>query len=202
MPWFSARAKAKMGRPHRYIRNGDRDAETVSDHFMKIDRVQLRRLASRSLTRQRNLKVSKPFHRSIILGLFAVGMVWSIAGTDFLNSQEPPKKKQPPSKLELDQKKFMRKKLEASSQILEGLATENASLITQGARVLAEMSAAEQWKVLDDATYGQYSGEFQRAATGLRDAAETNNFDSAALKWIDTTMKCIECHKFVRSSRK
>lgn len=146
--------------------------------------------------------MSKSFPVSIILGLFAIVMAWFMAGTDVVNSQEPPNKKQPASKSDLDQKKFMRKKLEASSQILEGLATENASLITQGARVLAEMSAADQWKVLNDATYGQYSNEFQRVATGLRDAAETNNFDSAALKWIDTTMKCIECHKFVRSSRK
>lgn len=138
----------------------------------------------------------------IILGLFAMCMASFMAGTDVVNSQEPPNKKQPTPKLELDQKKFMKKKLEASNQILEGLATENASLITQGARVLAEMSDAEQWKVINDATYGQYSGEFQRVAIGLRDAAETNNFDSAALKWIDATLKCIECHKFVRSSRK
>jgi hypothetical protein len=124
-----------------------------------------------------------------------------MAGTGVVNSQESPKKKQPPAKLDLDQKKFMRKKLEASSQILEGLATEDDSLITQGARVLAEMSSADQWKVINDATYGQYSGEFQRVAMNLRDAAETNNFDLAALKWIDATMKCIECHKFVRSSR-
>lgn len=146
--------------------------------------------------------MSKTISINTILGLLAIGIAWSITGTDLVNSQESPKKTLPAPKLDLDQSKFMRKKLEASSQILEGLTTENASLITQGARVLAEMSAAEQWKVVNDATYAQYSGEFQRAATGLRDAAEANNFDSAALKWIDTTMKCIDCHKFVRRTRK
>jgi hypothetical protein len=146
--------------------------------------------------------MSKTLSISLIPGLLAIGMTWSIVGIDSVNSQESPKKTPPGPNVELDQSKFMRKKLEASSQILEGLATENAPLITQGARVLVQMSAAEQWKVVNDATYGQYSGEFQRAATGLRDAAEANNFDSAALKWIDTTMKCIDCHKFVRGTRK
>ena len=138
---------------------------------------------------------------SIMLGLFTIVMTWFIVGANSVNSQEPPRKKLPAPKLDLDQSKFMRKKLEASSQILEGLATENSALITQGARVLAEMSDAEHWKVQNDVMYRQFSAEFQRTATGLRDAAETNNFDAAALKWIDTTMKCIECHKFVRGAR-
>lgn len=146
--------------------------------------------------------MSKRLSLSITLGLFAVGLTWFVYGVDSVKSQEPEKKKIPPAKADLDQAKFMRKKLEASNQILEGLTTENAGLITQGARVLAEMSSAEQWNVQNDNTYREYSNEFQRSATALRDAAETNNFDAATLKWLDTTMKCIECHKFVRDTRK
>lgn len=112
-----------------------------------------------------------------------------------------PKKSVPEAKEELDQAKFMRKKLEASNAVLEGLVTENAQNIMQGARVLAEMSAAEQWQVKNDAMYRQFSSEFQRSATLLRDEAEKQNFDAAAVKWIDVTLKCIECHKFVRGLR-
>lgn len=148
------------------------------------------------------LKMSKTLPLSITLGLFAIGLTWFVFGVDSVKSQEPEKKKIPPAKVDLDQIKFMRKKLEASNQILEGLTTENAGLITQGARVLAEMSAAEQWNVQNDVLYKDYSNNFQRTATALRDAAETNNFDAAALKWFDTTMKCIECHKYVRDTRK
>ncbi len=43
-------------------------------------------------------------------------------------------KKKPDAKLELDQAKFMRLKLEASSQILEGLVTEDSELIVKGAK--------------------------------------------------------------------
>ena len=52
---------------------------------------------------------------------------------------------------------------------------------------------------LNNVMYRQFSGEFQRSAKSLLEAAEKGNYDAAALKWIDTTMKCIECHKYVRN---
>ena len=94
---------------------------------------------------------------------------------------------------------FMRKKLEASNQILEGLATDDTDLIEKGAGKLAEMSATEQWRVSKDAMYKQFSEEFSRNATKLKDAAKEKNIDRAALRWMDTTMSCIECHRFVRN---
>jgi hypothetical protein len=112
-----------------------------------------------------------------------------------------PEKKLPDAKLDLEQSKFMRMKLEACRQILEGLTTENAALVKDGANKLVEMSAAEKWQVHNDVMYRQFSNEFQRSARSLLEAAEKENFDGAALKWLDTTMKCIECHKFVRGAR-
>ena len=100
-----------------------------------------------------------------------------------------------------EQAAFMRRKLEASTQILEGLVTEDSELVIKGAKVLIEMSAAEKWQVKHDVMYKQYSTEFQQAAKKLVESAEKENFDAATLKWIDTTMKCIECHKFVRGAR-
>ncbi len=45
---------------------------------------------------------------------------------------------------------FMRKKLDASSLILEGLCQEDAELIKQGADQLSAMSKVEVWNVLTD----------------------------------------------------
>jgi hypothetical protein len=101
----------------------------------------------------------------------------------------------------IEQATFMRRKLEASNQILEGLVTEDSELVVKGAKILIEMSAAENWQVKHDVMYKQYSADFQQAAKKLVEAAEKENFDGVALKWIDTTMKCIECHKFVRGAR-
>jgi hypothetical protein len=102
---------------------------------------------------------------------------------------------------DLELAKFMRKKLEASTDILEGLTTEDSELVVRGARILVEMSSAEKWQVKHDVMYKQFSADFQRSATSLLDAAEKKNFDTATLKWIDTTMRCLECHKFVRGAR-
>lgn len=94
---------------------------------------------------------------------------------------------------------FMRTKLKASNQILEGLALEDTGLIEEGAKTLAEMSSVEKWRVSQDAMYRQFSTEFNRNANKLLEAAKERNIDRAALRWMDTTMSCIECHRFVRN---
>lgn len=96
---------------------------------------------------------------------------------------------------------FMRKKLDASSKVLEGLTTEDADLIQDGANSLIELSKAEKWQMLTDPEYRAYSAEFRNTAKKLADAAAKGNFDNAALQWFDVTKGCIECHQHVRQSR-
>jgi len=96
---------------------------------------------------------------------------------------------------------YMRKKLEASNQILEGLCTEDSALVAEGARTLNEMSDSERWRVSNDPMYRQFSGDFRQITQQLAEAAEKKNLDRAALKWMDATMSCIDCHSFVRGIR-
>ena len=96
---------------------------------------------------------------------------------------------------------FMRKKLDASSEILEGLAVEDAELISKGAKALLELSKAEKWQILTDSGYREYSSEFRSTVRKLNAAAEKGNFDNAALQWFDATKACIECHRHVRNER-
>ncbi|MFG0334625.1 MAG: hypothetical protein ACF8TS_14815 [Maioricimonas sp. JB049] len=95
-------------------------------------------------------------------------------------------------------REFMRRKLAASSKILEGLVIEDTRLIREGAQTLNEMSAAEKWRVSNDVMYRQFSAEFRRITQKLDEAAREGNLDQATLKWIDATMSCMECHRFVR----
>lgn len=143
----------------------------------------------------------KVFIRASLL-LTCVALIVTLTTLSPATSQEKsstPKTKD--AKLDLDQSKFMRQKLDASSQILEGLCTEDADLIIAGAKVLMEMSTAERWQVNHNAMYRQQSQEFQQAAKKLIEAAEKSNFDAVTLKWIDTTMQCMECHSHVRGMR-
>jgi len=93
---------------------------------------------------------------------------------------------------------FMRKKLAASNKILEGLATDDFELVKAGARQLNEMSSAERWFVSADPVYRQFSGEFREITAQVLKAAEDGNADRVAMKWMDATISCLDCHRFVR----
>lgn len=135
----------------------------------------------------------------------AVGIVGIISIVGIATSQDRTNKQKPPAVQEArptrEQSLFMRRKLDASNKILEGLLTEDSELIKKGAESLMEMSKAELWQVRNDAMYKQFSAEFQQSAKKLMESADKDSTDAAALKWIDTTLKCIECHKFVRGAR-
>jgi hypothetical protein len=97
--------------------------------------------------------------------------------------------------------KFMRAKLNASSQILEGLCLEDFDAIQKGAEKLKSMSNEERWRVSNDAMYRQQSAEFRDAVENILTAAnEKKNLDGAALAWTKATLSCIECHRWVRAT--
>lgn len=96
---------------------------------------------------------------------------------------------------------FMRKKLDASSKILEGITTEDKQLIMDGADTLLTMSKAEMWNVIADEDYREFNHEFRSSVRKLRAAAEKDNLDNATLQWMDTVKSCVECHKYVRAQR-
>ena len=106
--------------------------------------------------------------------------------------------KQKPEKSLLAQ--FMRAKLLASSQVLEGLCTEDFELIAKGARSLKKVSSAERWRVSNDIMFRQHSAEYRTSIDSLVKAAEKKQIDSAALAWTKTTFSCIECHQRVRAT--
>jgi hypothetical protein len=104
-----------------------------------------------------------------------------------------------PSIKKVAMKTFMRKKLEASQSVLEGLAVEDFDLITAGARQLKTMTAAAEFMVIHDPIYTQQADEFRRIIDKLEKAAKEKRLDGATLAYVDMTMSCVECHKFVRN---
>ena len=96
---------------------------------------------------------------------------------------------------------FMRAKLGHSQRVLEGLSLEDYDLIARGAQELALASQASSWQVLQTEEYARQSSEFRRSCDSLRNAAKAKNLDGAALAWMEVTMKCIQCHKYVRDQK-
>lgn len=96
---------------------------------------------------------------------------------------------------------FMQVKLKHSQDILAGLVTEDLDKVAKGAQELSLLSQAESWQVYQTEDYLLHSREFRRSADALRDAAKAKNLDAASLAYVDTTLKCMSCHKYVRGVR-
>lgn len=96
---------------------------------------------------------------------------------------------------------FMRAKLVHSQKVLEGLATENYDQIARNAQDLSLLSQAATWQVLQTPEYRDRSTEFRRSTDALAEAAKKKNLEGAALAYVDVTMKCVNCHKYVRQVR-
>ncbi len=98
-------------------------------------------------------------------------------------------------------KTFMRAKLDHSKKLLEALTTEDYELMGKEAQNLSLITLAGQWTVLQTAEYAQQSLEFRRTADAIRAAAEKKNLDGAALAYVELTMKCVNCHKYIKKNR-
>jgi len=93
---------------------------------------------------------------------------------------------------------FMRAKLDHASEVLEGLSLADFEKIRRGGQLLALASQASSWQVLQSEEYARQSVAFRRACERLERAATEKNLDAAALAWMDVTMKCVQCHRYVR----
>jgi hypothetical protein len=98
-------------------------------------------------------------------------------------------------------KPFMRAKLDHSQKMLEALAMEDFNGMAKESQALSLLSLAASWQVLQTPEYAQQSLEFRRAADAVHNAAEKKNLDGAALAYVQMTMKCVNCHKYVRGVR-
>lgn len=100
---------------------------------------------------------------------------------------------------------FMRQKLELSKHVLEGLAREDFDLIEKNAKAIKALSQAAEWedpKIPHPEQYLPYTAEFQRLATELAKKAKAKNIDGATLAYVQLTVNCVNCHKYVRESTK
>ncbi|MEQ1826513.1 MAG: hypothetical protein ABL921_11235 [Pirellula sp.] len=93
---------------------------------------------------------------------------------------------------------FMRLKLEHSKLILEGLATEDYEMISKGAQALTALSLESAWNVYTTEEYLKKSTDFRRSIQLIKDAAHEENVDRATLGYVNLTVQCIECHRYLR----
>jgi hypothetical protein len=125
--------------------------------------------------------------------LLAVAVVLAVAGgTTTLSGFGADAKKE---------NSLMRKKLEHSQKVLEGIALGDFKKIAANAEELIDISKQAEWKAVRSPRYEVYSNEFRRIADGLVKKAQEKNLDGAALSYVELTLTCVRCHKHVREIR-
>jgi cytochrome c556 len=126
--------------------------------------------------------------RWMILGILSLATVsWSTAG----QGDEPSEAL----------RNFMRVKLKHSQKVLEGLVTEDFDAIAKNAQEMSLLSLAETWQVLQTPQYIEFSRKFRNAADTLSDMAKKKNLEEATSAYNKVTVRCVECHKYVRDLR-
>lgn len=96
---------------------------------------------------------------------------------------------------------FMRVKLKNSQEVLEGLVLGDFDKIAKNAQDMSLLSLAETWQVLETPQYIEYSRKFRKDADALAEAAKKKDLDRAAQLYTRVTLRCVECHKYVRDVR-
>src|SRR5439155_24274065 len=95
-------------------------------------------------------------------------------------------------------KKLMRRKLEHAQKVLEGIALNDFKEITKHGEELMQISKDAEWQAIKTPRYEVHRNEFRRAVDTLLERAKEKNLDGAALSYVDLTLSCVKCHKYVR----
>ena len=96
---------------------------------------------------------------------------------------------------------FMKAKLGHSEKLLEGLAREDFQLIAKHSQAISLLCEDELWAVLKTPEYLDRSNEFRRSVNAITEAARRKNLEAATLAYVDSTMKCVTCHRYIRQAR-
>ncbi len=97
---------------------------------------------------------------------------------------------------------IMKKKLSHTQKALEGIALNNFETIQSSAEELIALSKQAEWMIIRTPEYELQTGSFRRSAQDLVKAANNKNVDGAALAYVELTLSCVKCHKYVRDTRR
>lgn len=95
-------------------------------------------------------------------------------------------------------KKIMNLKLDSVRTILESIIKEDFETLRESSFRLGILTASSDWKVIHTPEYNQNMAAFRRAVEALGETPKGGDIDSAALAYLDMTLRCVQCHKYVR----
>lgn len=96
---------------------------------------------------------------------------------------------------------LMQMKLDKSKALLEALAMEDYKAIAKNSRGLRLLSLESGWNVIQTPEYTKQSSEFKRSTDLITEAAEQRDLGRATLGYVALTVRCVECHIYLRKQR-
>lgn len=127
--------------------------------------------------------------------LLAIPLGWAVLG-----AEDPRKRIESPKEGE-EVAALMHQKLEQAQKVLEGVALGDFDRISKASSEIVQISKRAQFLVMRTPKYDLYANDFRRSAEALIQNAKDRNLDAAALTYVDLTLTCVRCHKYVREVR-
>jgi hypothetical protein len=87
-----------------------------------------------------------------------------------------------------------------SQRVLVGITLEDYGIIANNAQKLVELSSKTNWYSRQVPEYELFLNEFRRNAQELMEAGQQKDLDAASLAYVQMTLSCVSCHKFIRKS--
>lgn len=125
--------------------------------------------------------------RTLIVAVLVVASTAAL----YSQGQEPPR----------ERNLIMQQKLLHAQKLLEGVAMANFPMLEKHAEEIIILSKRAEWRVLQTPEYARYSDELRRNAEAITRHAQKKNIDGATLAYLQMTLNCVECHKYVREVR-
>ena len=97
---------------------------------------------------------------------------------------------------------LMRMKLEKAKGMLEGLSLEDPDLVAKNAKEMKLLSLESGWNAIQTKEYAEQSRDFRRACDSIARAAEEKDINAATLGYLSLTIRCVECHTYIRNQGK
>jgi len=97
--------------------------------------------------------------------------------------------------------RVMRQKLEHAQKILEAVVTSDWASLEANTRELERLTHDPRWAILKYSEYAQRSAAFTRAIQTLHTAAAQRDLDATPKAYVDLTLQCVECHRYLARAR-
>jgi hypothetical protein len=95
----------------------------------------------------------------------------------------------------------MREKLGHAQKILEAVVTSDWISLETHSRELEQLTKRRGWMVLRYPEYSKHSAAFVRSVQALHQAAAQRDLETAPQAYVDMTLQCVECHRYLARAR-